>query len=53
MGVEEKTRQEAEEARQAVITKLYTGMVKLAISSPRDYEQLKKFEESLRGVNNL
>jgi len=46
---EKKARKEAEQ----VSAELYEGIVKLAIASPADYEQMKELSEYLRQVQNL
>lgn len=53
----EKAKREAEKARErakkTVGAKLYSGLIKLAVVSPVDYEGVKKFEKSLSEVQNL
>ena len=46
---EKKVRKEAEQ----VSAELYEGIVKLAIASPVDYEQMKELNEYLRQVQDL
>ena len=50
---EAKAKREAEEAKEKASTELYKGMVKLAIVSPVDYDQVRELEEYLRQVQDL
>lgn len=42
-----------EKAKKAVVARLYSGVIKLAVVSPIDYRGLKKFEEYLSRDQNL
>ena len=45
--------EEAKEAAQAVTSEVYSGVIRLMIVSPADYERVKNLEESLGRVKNL